>query len=95
MSRDRIKFHFLDRTKSGCVLFEGNESARVLGSSKVNIGEKSTNADDVCFIEGLKHDILSVSQMVDGGKEVISIPRLHHLERRIWENYCQESQDTR
>jgi len=42
-----------------------------LGSGKANLGEKRTNVEDVWVIEGLKHNILSVSQMVDGGKEVV------------------------
>lgn len=42
----------------------------MLGSSKANL-EKRTNAEDVLLIEGLKNDIISVSQMVDGGKEVV------------------------
>lgn len=70
MLRDRIKFHFLKRTKSGCVVFEGNQSPRVLGSSKENLGDKRTNADDVFLIKGLNHNTLGVRQMVGGRKEV-------------------------
>lgn len=32
MSRDRIKFHLLKKTKSGHDIFEGSEPTRVLGS---------------------------------------------------------------
>lgn len=71
MLGDKIKFHFLNWTKSGCVVFQGNESARELGSGKANIGEKRTNADKLWIIKGINNNILSVSQMVNGGKEVI------------------------
>lgn len=43
----------------------------MLGCGKSNLGEKRTNEEDSWLIEGLKHNILSVIQMVDGGKEVI------------------------
>ena len=52
-------------------MFEGIETVKVLGSGKANLGEKRTNAEDFWIIEGQKNNILSVVQMVDGGKEVI------------------------
>lgn len=61
----------MNRTKNGRVVFEGNESARVLGSNKSNLGEKRTNVDDVWLTEGLRNNILSVRQMVDRGKKAI------------------------
>lgn len=64
----RKKNHFLNKIKNGHVLFEGSETIRLLGSSKANLGEKRTNAEDVCLIEGIKHNIFSVIQMVDGRK---------------------------
>jgi len=67
MSGDRRKFDY----NSVRVEFEGSETARVLGSGKANLGEKRTNEEDVSLIKGLKNNILSVRQMVDGGKEVI------------------------
>lgn len=69
MSGDRDKFQFLKKIKSYHVVFEWSELARVLGSCKPNLGEKRTNAEDVCLIKVLKHNILSVIQMVDGGRE--------------------------
>lgn len=71
MLGDMKKIYFLNRTKSDCVEFEGNETTRVLGSGKSNIGEMRTKVDDFCPIEGLRNDIFSVIQMVDEGKEVI------------------------
>lgn len=71
MSRYRRKFHFLNKTKSGRVVFEGSETNRVLGSEKANLGEKRKNVEDIWLIEGIQHNILSVRQMVNGGKEVI------------------------
>jgi len=71
MSRDRSKFHFLKKVKSGHVAFEGSKATRVLGYGKANLGENRTNDKYVWLIEGLKNNILSVSQIVDEGKEVI------------------------
>jgi len=34
----RRKFHFLKRTNTGCVVFEGNETTRVSGSGKAILG---------------------------------------------------------
>jgi len=71
MLGDRRKNHFLKKTKSGHVDFEGSEPIRALGSGKANLGEKRANVEDVWLIEGLKHNIISLSQMVDGSKEVV------------------------
>lgn len=72
MSRDRRKIIFLNKIKSCCDVFEGSETTRVLGSGYANLSEERKNEKDVWIIEGLKHNILSVIQMVDGGKEGIS-----------------------
>lgn len=44
---------------------------RVLGSGKENLGENKTNAEHAWLVEGLKHNILSMSQMVYGWEEVV------------------------
>lgn len=59
------------RLNSGHVLFEGSEPTKVFGSGKDSPREKTTNPKCVCLVEGLKHNILSVSQMVYGGKEEV------------------------
>lgn len=64
-------FLFLKRIKSSHVVFEGNELARKLGKENANPGDKKDNAPNVCLIEGLKNNILSVSHMVDGGKKQV------------------------
>lgn len=71
MLGDKSKFHFLRKVKSGHVVFEGSEQARFLGSGKAKLGEKRTNAEDVWLIEGLKYNILSLIQMVNGCEEVV------------------------
>ena len=71
MSVDKRKSYLLNLTKAGCVDFEGNETTRVFGSGKANLGEKSTNVDDVWFIEGLSHNTLTLNQMIVWGKDVI------------------------
>lgn len=42
-----------------------------MGSGKANLGENRTNSEDVSLPKGLKSNIISMSQMVDGGKELV------------------------
>lgn len=48
-----------------------NRPSKVLGKGKANLGDKKTKAVDVLLVEGLKHNIISVRKMVDGGNEII------------------------
>jgi len=71
MLGEKSGFLSLRKTKDGHVILGDNTHAKVLGKGKVILGNEELNAVDVLLVEGLKQNILSVIQMVYGGKEVI------------------------
>lgn len=71
MTRDKIKSISLNDVKGGSVILRDNASTRILGKVLVSLDNEKGKDKYVLFVEGSKHDILSVSQMVDNGHEVI------------------------
>lgn len=57
------------RINSAHVIFEGSEPIKVLRRSKDSLGDRRAIAKCVLLVEDWKQNILSVSQMVYGGKE--------------------------
>ena len=70
MTRDESKFSFLTRRKLGYVTFEDNEEGRIIGYG--SIGNNSLSLiENVLLVDGLKHNILSISKLCDEGFKVI------------------------
>jgi hypothetical protein len=57
----------LKEEKGGSVTFGDNASARIVGKGIVSLDNGKTKTHNVLYVEGLKHNILSVSQMCDQG----------------------------
>lgn len=66
MTRDKKKFIKLDDWNCGSVRFGDNSSIKIKGRGTLNIDGK-LKAHDVYYVEGLKHNLLNVSQMCDKG----------------------------
>ncbi|GLJ51110.1 hypothetical protein SUGI_1088070 [Cryptomeria japonica] len=66
MTSDRIKFLTLNEFDGGVVRFGNNSPCMVKGKGSISLNGKSS-ADDVYWVEGLKHNLLSVSQLNDKG----------------------------
>ncbi len=65
------KFIFLDLQplEGGTVAFRGNQQGQIIGIGKV--GKKnSTSIDNVFYVKGLKHNLLSISQFCNSGYSV-------------------------
>ena len=71
MTGNRSKFITLDEKKSGNVTFGNDKSGKIKGKGLVNIENGRGKAQDVLFVDGLKANLLSVSQMCDKGCEVL------------------------
>ena len=66
MTGDASKFTHISPKKSGHVTYGDNNKGRILGVGK--IGTNSSNSiENVLLVEGLKHNLLSVSQLCDKG----------------------------
>lgn len=66
MTTNKRKFIKLEDWNGGLVRFGDNSSFKIKGKGTLSIDGK-LNAHDVYYVEGLKHNLLSVSQMSNTG----------------------------
>jgi len=64
MTEDASKFTHISPKKSGHVTYGNNNKGRILGVGKIGTN-LSTSIKNVLLVEGLKHSLLSVSQLCD------------------------------
>ena len=70
MTGDESKFFFLTKRKGGYVTFGGNAKRRIIGQGNIGNGTSSL-IESVLLVDGLKHNLLSISQFCDKGFKVI------------------------
>ncbi|XP_059654885.1 uncharacterized protein LOC132301662 [Cornus florida] len=70
MTGDGSKFNSLQQFNGGNVIFGDNQRAKIVGIGIVSKSEELPEIQEVLLVEGLKHNLLSVSQLCDSGKEV-------------------------
>jgi hypothetical protein len=70
MTGNKSKFLTLSENKSGNVTFGNNAPGKVKGKGMVSLCNGKGKAQDVLFVDGLKHNLLSFSQVCDKGCEV-------------------------
>ena len=70
MTGDKSKFLTLTPKQSGHVIYGDNSRGKILGVGKIG-KDLSTSIDNVLYVEGLKHSLLSISQLCDKGNRVI------------------------
>jgi hypothetical protein len=61
----------LSEIKSGNVTFGNDAPGKIKGKGMVSLSNGKGKAQDVLLVDGLKHNLLSVSQMCDRGCEVV------------------------
>ena len=71
MIGDRSKFVTFDDKKSGNVTFNNDKAGKIKGKGSVSLNNGRGKAQYVLFVDGLKANLLSVSQMCDKGYEVL------------------------
>jgi hypothetical protein len=71
MMRDKGKFLSLSERKSGNVTFGNDALGKIKGKGMVSLSNGKGKSQDVLLVDGLKHNMLSVSQMCDRGCEVL------------------------
>src|SRR3984957_14087485 len=71
MNGDRSKFLTLSDSKSGNVTFGNDAPGKVKGKGIVCLSNEKRKSQDVLYVEYLKHNFLSVSQVCDRGCEVV------------------------
>ena len=70
MTGDESKFVFLTRRKEGYVTFGDNGKGRIIGHGSIG-NNSSSLIENVLLVDGLKHNLLSISQLCDKGFKVI------------------------
>jgi hypothetical protein len=71
MTGDKSKFLTLSENKSGNVTFGNDAPGKIKGKGMVSLSNGKGKDQDVLFVDGLKHNLLSVSQVCDKGCEVV------------------------
>ncbi|XP_021718849.1 uncharacterized protein LOC110686539 [Chenopodium quinoa] len=66
---DKSKFLSLEDYPGGTVTFEDNKKGKIIGKGKIG-RSKSHSIDNVFLVEGLMHNLLSISQFCDKGNSV-------------------------
>src|ERR1044072_6323779 len=70
MTGERHMFQELELKPGGVVGFGGNQKGKIIGSGTIGNG-KSPSIKNVLLVEGLMHNILSISPLADNGYDVI------------------------
>jgi hypothetical protein len=71
MIGDKSKFLSLSERKSGKVTFGNDAPGKIKGKGMVSLSNGKGKSQDVLLVYGMKHNLLSVSQMCDRGCEVV------------------------
>ena len=69
MTGERSLFHKLKPCNSGTVAFENNEKGKIKGKGNI-YSISNACMEDVLFVEGLKHNLMSISQLCDKGYKI-------------------------
>jgi hypothetical protein len=69
MIGEKSMFLTLTMKDRGSVKFGGNQSGKIIGIG--TIGNSSTSINNVWLVDGLEHNLLSISQFCDNGYDVL------------------------
>ena len=62
-------FLILTMKEGGNVKFGGNQTGKIIGTG--TIGNSSVSINNVWLVDGLRHNLLSISQFCDNGYDVM------------------------
>ena len=70
MSGNQSKFVNLSKKDGGLVTFGNNKKGKIIGKGTIG-NDSCTLIENVLLVDGLKHDLLSISQLCDKGFRVV------------------------
>jgi len=70
MTGDKSKFAKLELKEEGFLTYGDKNKGRILGSGVIS-NEASFNIHNVLLVEGLKHNLISISQLCDKGFKIV------------------------
>jgi hypothetical protein len=65
MTGDKDKFLSISKNKTGNVTFGNDEPNKIKGKGMVSLSNGKGKSQDVLLVDGLKHNLINVSQMCD------------------------------
>ncbi|KAK2980836.1 hypothetical protein RJ640_020488 [Escallonia rubra] len=68
MTGDRSLFSHITPKNGGLVTFGDNSNGKIIGKGKIGTG--SISIDNVSLVDGLKFNLISISQLIDSGHKV-------------------------
>ena len=71
MTRDKTKLNNMNSFNDGSVKFGNNDDAKIMEKEYVSLNSSKILCDNVLFVDGLKHNLLSVSQLCKDDHNVI------------------------
>jgi len=71
MTGERSMFLTLTMKEGGTVGFGGNQTGKIIGTGQ--IGNSSISINNVWLVDGLRHNLLSISQFCDNGYDVLFV----------------------
>ena len=74
MTGDKEQFNKLDAKDGGHVTFGDNVKGKIIGIREIG-NPQSLSIHHVLFVDGLKHNLLSISQLCDMGNKVTFYPK--------------------
>ena len=74
MTGDKEQFHKLDAKDGGHVTFEDNAKEKIIGIGEIG-NLQSLSIHHVLFVDGLKYNLLNISQLCDMGNKVTFYPK--------------------
>jgi len=69
MKWEKSMFLTLTMKEGGDVKFGGNQTGKIIGT--ITIGNSSVSINNVWLVDGLRHNLLSISQFCDNGYDVM------------------------
>jgi len=70
MTGDRSLFLTLTMKEGGTVGFGGNQTGKIIGSGTIG---NSVSINNVLLVDGLKHNLLNITQFCDNGYDVLFV----------------------
>ncbi|XP_043714575.1 uncharacterized protein LOC122662937 [Telopea speciosissima] len=71
MTGDKKRFEKFETYAGGSMKFGNNDGAKIVGKGTISLNNGKVQSQDVLYVEGLKHNLLSISQICDRGHEVV------------------------
>ena len=72
MTGDPSNFTLLKKKEGGSVTFGDNSQGKIIGIG--NVGKKNFTLSNVLLVKGLKHNLISISQLCDNGFSIKFAP---------------------